>query len=75
MQVWICFVLANPTEEHVDPSSVLVMTTFHQIALLLILVWFTLIVLLFRRSTLVLVAGLIMIGLYTVVSIVSGQVP
>lgn len=50
------------------------MTIFQQIAFLLILIWFALIVIRFRRSTAVLVAGLVVIGVYTIVSLMLGKV-
>lgn len=50
------------------------MTTFQQVALLLIAIWFTLIVIHFSRSTTILVVGLIVIGLYTLVSLFLGQI-
>jgi uncharacterized protein len=50
------------------------MTTFQQMALLLIVIWFALIVIRFRRSTVMLVAGIVFIGLYTVASLASGGV-
>jgi CAAX protease family protein len=50
------------------------MTTFQQIALFLTFIWFTLIVVRSQRSTIFLIAGLVVIGLYTIVSLVSGRV-
>lgn len=49
------------------------MTTFQLIALLLVAIWFALIVLRFRRSTIVLIAGLVVIGIYTLASLVTGK--
>ena len=50
------------------------MTTFHAIALLLAGIWLALVAVFLRRSTLALVAGLVVIGLYTLVALASGAV-
>jgi membrane protease YdiL (CAAX protease family) len=50
------------------------MNTFQQIALLLTAILFAMIVIRFRRSTMVLVAGLVVIGLYTIISLAIGKV-
>lgn len=50
------------------------MTFFQQIALLLTVIWFALILVRFRRSTVGLIAGHIVIGLYTIISLVTGKV-
>ena len=50
------------------------MTTFQQIALLLIGIWFAMIMVRFRHSTGMLIAGLIVIGLFTLVSHALGKV-
>ena len=50
------------------------MTTFQQIALLLTFIWLLLVIVRFRRSSMVLISGLVAIGLYTLVALVSGKV-
>jgi membrane protease YdiL (CAAX protease family) len=50
------------------------MTTFQQIALLLTTIWLVLVVVRFRRSTIVLIGGLCAIGLYTLVALAYGGV-
>ena len=51
------------------------MTPFQQTALLLTLIWFALVVVRFRRSSLVLIGGLFAIGLYTLAAFAFGKVP
>jgi membrane protease YdiL (CAAX protease family) len=50
------------------------MTTFQRTALLLIATWLGVVGIRFRRSTIVLVGGLLAIGFYTVVSLARGTV-
>jgi CAAX protease family protein len=50
------------------------MTLFFQIALILILTWLILVVIFFRRSSLVLIGGLLVIGLYTLAGLAFGAV-
>jgi hypothetical protein len=50
------------------------MTTFQQIALLLTAVWLALVVVRFRRSSIVLIGGLLAIGLYTLAAFAYGIV-
>jgi CAAX protease family protein len=50
------------------------MTTFQLIAILLTAIWLVLVVLVFRRSTVVLIGGLFVIGLYTLAGLALGQV-
>jgi len=50
------------------------MTTFQQIALLLTAIWLVIVVVRFRHSTLVLIVGLLVIGAYTLASLVLGKV-
>jgi hypothetical protein len=50
------------------------MTTFQQNALLLTVIWLLIVVVRFRRSFIVLIGGLSVIGLYTIVSFAYGKV-
>jgi CAAX protease family protein len=50
------------------------MTPFQQIALLLIVIWLVLVVVRFRRSNVVLIAGLFAIGLFALFALVLGKV-
>jgi hypothetical protein len=50
------------------------MTAFQSVAMLLAAAWLALVVIRFRRSTLVLLIGLIVIGLFTLVALLAGQV-
>jgi len=50
------------------------MTSFQQIALLLTTIWFVIVIARFRRSSIVLVGGLFVIGIYTLVSFIHGKV-
>lgn len=50
------------------------MTAFQQVSLALTAIWFALIMLRFRRSTVALVAGLVVVGGYTIVSLIAGKV-
>ena len=50
------------------------MTTFQQTALLLTAIWLALVVVRFRRSSIVLIGGLVAIGLYTLAALASGAV-
>ena len=50
------------------------MTTFQQIALLLAAIWLALVIVRFRHSTIVLIAGLFVVGSYTLVSLAYGNV-
>ncbi len=50
------------------------MTTFQQTSLLLTAIWVVIVGVRFRRSTIVLIGGLVALGLYTFVAFVSGQV-
>jgi CAAX protease family protein len=50
------------------------MTTFRLIALFLTAIWLVLVVLRFRRSSMVLLGGLFVIGAYTLVALAVGQV-
>ncbi len=50
------------------------MTPFQQIALLLTAIWLILVVVFFRRSTVALIVGLLVIGLYTAVALAFGWV-
>jgi membrane protease YdiL (CAAX protease family) len=50
------------------------MTTFQQSALLLVALWLVLVVVRFRRSNMILIAGLIAIGLYTLAGFIYGEV-
>ncbi len=50
------------------------MTTFQQIALLFTAVWLLLVVVRFRRSTIALVGGLLVVGLYTAAALALGYV-
>ena len=50
------------------------MTPFQQIALLLIVIWLVLVVVRFRRSNVVLVAGLFAIGLFTLFALVLDKI-
>jgi membrane protease YdiL (CAAX protease family) len=49
-------------------------TTFQQIALLLIVIWLVLVVVRFRRSGIVLIGGLIVIGIFTLAGLAFGRV-
>jgi len=49
-------------------------TTFQQIALLLAAIWLALVIVRFRHSTIVLIAGLFVVGSYTLVSLAYGNV-
>jgi membrane protease YdiL (CAAX protease family) len=48
--------------------------SFQQIALFLTLLWLLVVMVRFRRSTVVLIGGLVLIGLYTFVALACGQV-
>jgi CAAX protease family protein len=50
------------------------MTSFQQTALLLTLFWLAIVAIRFRRSTIVLIGGLVAIGLYTLVAFLSAKV-
>lgn len=50
------------------------MTSFFQIALILIFIWLVLVVVFLRHSSLVLVGGLLVIGLYTLAGLAFGAV-
>ena len=50
------------------------MTAIQQVSLALTAIWFALIMLRFRRSTVALVAGLVVVGGYTIVSLIAGKV-
>ncbi len=50
------------------------MTPFQQIALLLLVVWFLLVVVRFRRSMAVLIGGLVVVGLFTLAALLHGDV-
>ena len=54
-----------------EPTTV---TTFQQIALLLTAIWLLLVIVRYRRSSMVLISGLVALGLYTLVALVSGKV-
>jgi membrane protease YdiL (CAAX protease family) len=51
----------------------LTMTLFQQYAVLLIAIWLLIVVVRFRRSRVVLVAGLFAVGLYTLIALVRGN--
>jgi membrane protease YdiL (CAAX protease family) len=57
-----------------QPGATNRVTTFQQIALLIVLVWLVLVLVFFRRSRLVLVGGLLGIGLFTLAGFAFGVV-
>jgi membrane protease YdiL (CAAX protease family) len=50
------------------------MTKFQLIALLLTAIWLLIVIFRFRRSTIVLIGGLFVIGIYTLIALVYGQI-
>jgi hypothetical protein len=54
--------------------EVIILTTFQLLALPLVTAWLLLVAVRFRRSTRVLVAGLLAIGLLVIAALVTGQV-
>ena len=50
------------------------MTTFQSTALLLTTIWFVIVIVRFRRSSIILVGGLFVIGIYTLISFLYGKV-
>ena len=50
------------------------MAPFQQTALLLTAIWFLIVIIRFRRSSVVLVGGLFVIGIYTLISFIYGKV-
>jgi hypothetical protein len=49
------------------------LTTFQQIALIITAVWLVLVVVRFRRSGVVLVGGLLILGIYTLLAVILNQ--
>lgn len=50
------------------------MITFQNIALLLVLIWLVLIIVRFRRTSIVVICGLLVIGLYTLLALANNKV-
>jgi hypothetical protein len=50
-------------------------TTFQQRALLLTVIWLVIVIVRFRRSIIVLVGGLLVLGLHTLVAVAYGTAP
>ncbi len=50
------------------------MLTFQQIALIMTLIWFTIVVIWFRRSRVALVGGLLVIGIFTLAAFIFGGI-